>query len=791
LNFTWKQGRERAALPLALAPGNGHGNGGGNGELAQRDSQSPEPLTHERAHLGAAAADIRPTEHAVSPILDGPSAIHIDSLTASISAANVAAISDTALMLRIRGPSAVTRPHVSLFDRSLTKLGDCLCDTGASSAMLISDTALQYLRSLNLVDYVYDLSQEEIGTRQLSTFSDAKDQPYIASIAGIILCVVMEDQRNEAPQRTVTATVNCSVVRRASKFDYLVGTQFLAAKGWIPLVSDHEGRVHCETLSRTGIFLSDPPHPSVLRYLLSHERQARLWTHPEISQRQAQRVRLQPQVATLGAPPPAGPERQPNPRKRYRDEPEDTTEEDSCCSSSSSDASLSQSDLEAVCDDSDNEVVRRPCNGQALPAAETSDTELSDTPSQTYLSNDESSQSDLDEDSNASLPSLGLASSNDSDDEDEDTLSLRSDLWDTSSEEELRSDSDDDDDLDAPAGASGAFPTQANAAAGTSATAHAPPEQQSHGQPTSREGTASDHAESAIHALLEELADERPCRDLPPIAQLHLCTNLLLEDGRAKQAVFVVADDTSSLTPESYYYVENIESTELDFIINAGVVDGLSLIDGSIRIEAVNLKGEDLTLRQGTHVANVYAYTDPFFLSEKDPAREEKMRLYSEYNALSERLMNVIESQPHATKPTLSEICALLDIERDSTAFEEQRKAIHALSPSQITQQLRAGTLHTHQITAHVVPMIDLFAGIGGFAKGAHAALLPDGRMAKVFLAVDNDLEKGRVFQRNNPDVPFLKYSLGNDFSQAKEMIKDFIPSDLLPFAFAYANPPA
>jgi hypothetical protein len=66
------------------------------------------------------------------------------------------------MMLRIRGPVAMSRPHVSLVDRSLTKFGDCLCDTGASSAMLISDAALERLRSLNLVDYVNDLSQEEI-----------------------------------------------------------------------------------------------------------------------------------------------------------------------------------------------------------------------------------------------------------------------------------------------------------------------------------------------------------------------------------------------------------------------------------------------------------------------------------------------------------------------------------------------------------------------------------------------------------------------------------------------------
>jgi len=87
--------------------------------------------------------------------------------------------------------------------------------------------------------------------------------------------------------------------------------------------------------------------------------------------------------------------------------------------------------------------------------------------------------------------------------------------------------------------------------------------------------------------------------------------------------------------------------------------------------------------------------------------------------------------------------------------------------------------------------VIDLFTGIGGFTNRTHAVLLLDGRMPKVFLAVDNDQDKGRVFQRNNPQVPFLKYSLGNDFSLAKEMIKDFVPSDLLPFAFAYANPPA
>jgi hypothetical protein len=238
-----------------------------------------------------------------------------------------------------------------------------------------------------------------------------------------------------------------------------------------------------------------------------------------------------------------------------------------------------------------------------LPAASSSDAESSDTSPPTNLSDDDLSQRDLDDVSYCSLPSLGLASS-DSDD-DEDTLSLRSDLWDTSSEEELRSDSDDDDDADAPAGASGTFPTQTDPAAGTSAPARAPPEQHPHGRPTSHEGSASDHAESAIHALLEELANEKPCQDLKPIAQLHLCSHLLLEHNRTKQSIFVVADDTSGLTPESYYYVENIESTELDFIINAGVVDGLSLIDGSFRVEAVNLKGEDLTLRQGTH-----AFTD-------------------------------------------------------------------------------------------------------------------------------------------------------------------------------------
>jgi hypothetical protein len=59
--------------------------------------------------------------------------------------------------------------------------------------------------------------------------------------------------------------------------------------------------------------------------------------------------------------------------------------------------------------------------------------------------------------------------------------------------------------------------------------------------------------------------------------------------------------------------------------------------------------------------------------------------------------MSVIESQLHAARPTLPELCALLDIERDSTAFEEQRKAIHKLSPRQIVQQLREGTLLTHQ----------------------------------------------------------------------------------------------
>ena len=87
-------------------------------------------------------------------------------------------------------------------------------------------------------------------------------------------------------------------------------------------------------------------------------------------------------------------------------------------------------------------------------------------------------------------------------------------------------------------------------------------------------------------------------------------------------------------------------------------------------------------------------------------------------------------------------------------AFKLQRARIQALSTADIQSSLKHNTLSIQEVTAHIIPCIDLFCGIGGFSKGVHNGVNESGKMIKIFLVLDNDSTRLRAFQRNNTGIP-------------------------------------
>ena len=112
------------------------------------------------------------------------------------------------------------RPHITLHDKNLSPVGHCLCDTGASVSMLISNQQLEILHRKNMVNYVYTYSERETEEQKLTTYSQGAAQPYIKSVAGITFEIIIEEQDNPHANTTQSMTINCSVVHNASKPDF-------------------------------------------------------------------------------------------------------------------------------------------------------------------------------------------------------------------------------------------------------------------------------------------------------------------------------------------------------------------------------------------------------------------------------------------------------------------------------------------------------------------------------------------------------------------------------------------
>ncbi len=193
--------------------------------------------------------------------------------------------SDLSRMKRIRGPSNLGRPHITLYDKNLSPLGHCLCDTGASVSMLISNKKFEILRGKGMVNYVYKYSDEEAHERQLNTYSSGPAQPYIDSLAGITFYLIVEEQDNPENNRIQAVTVNCGVVYNSAKPDFLIGTIFIAAKYIVPLVIRDGVTDTCSTLIRTNGITSDRLHHSASQFLATGRAQLRLWTHDAFGSR--------------------------------------------------------------------------------------------------------------------------------------------------------------------------------------------------------------------------------------------------------------------------------------------------------------------------------------------------------------------------------------------------------------------------------------------------------------------------------------------------------------------------
>jgi hypothetical protein len=255
--------------------------------------------------------------------------------------------------------------------------------------------------------------------------------------------------------------------------------------------------------------------------------------------------------------------------------------------------------------------------------------------------------------------------------------------------------------------------------------------------------------------------------------------------------VFAILATSEGIDPEQLYYIENIASDDLSFIIDAGITDGLSLLEASKAITIINLTEGEIVLTANKHVANVFPCDEQFILSEKDQNRTNKMKLYEEYQSISNALMISIGKYSEDTPTSTQGIaCTTMGSSHTSEAFKSQRTRIQALSSTDIQYSLKHGTLSIQEVTAHIVPCIDLFCGIGGFSKGVHNVVKECGKMFKIFLALDNDSTRLRSFQRNNTGIPTEKHRLGEDIILTKRLIESFVHPDLFPYAYAHAHPP-
>ena len=673
---------------------------------------------------------------------------------------------DMSRMKRVRGPKDLGRPHITLFDRNLNQLGACLCDTGASCSMLISKDELDRLKAKNLVDYVYTFSQGEAESRKLSTFAKAKKQPFLAAIAAVTFFIILEDQNDPDSNQVQSMTLNCSVVHNGAKPDYLAGTYLLAAKAWLPMAIASASQTVCTTLARTSTLVSDPPHPSALRFMLTGTPQDRLWTHPDLIRRHAQRVQnVGPIEAANNV--------QVNRKRHAPSESESSSDDDS---SSTDNSSPGESNTST----SDNASSEESDTSTSTPNSSSSSGSDNENDDDDTSSSDES---DTDDDENEG--DVNTSSSDDSVSEGDGPSSSDSSNKDKKGQ--------------GPSGATDKVRSGQNQHSKSkkvrfeksNTSTDQEKQSSSPSAPTSEDDEIPESIMMAINTITEETlkeVQEGPSRK--QVGVMTVASTTLLRAGSSMQLIFAVLNDTSQIHQDLHYYVENTSSNDVSIIIDAGITDGLSLKRTSKALKAINLTEEDIVIAQGQQIAAIYECDEELILSESDPLHETKMKLYEEYSALSSHLMKAITKCTQSkNRPSYAEVHSLLQ-QQDPEAFATERAALQEMSPTAITTALTTGSLTPQQVTAHILPCIDLFAGIGGFTKGTHNTVLPGGKMVKVFLAIENNMSRMRTFQRNNADVPVISYTLGADMSQARIMLRQYVHTDLWHFMYAHASPP-
>ena len=140
-----------------------------------------------------------------------------------------------------------------------------------------------------------------------------------------------------------------------------------------------------------------------------------------------------------------------------------------------------------------------------------------------------------------------------------------------------------------------------------------------------------------------------------------MACNTQLTPNNKGQTVFAILATHEGIDPERLYYIENISSEDLSFIIDSGITDGLSLLEASKAISAINLTEEEIILTENMHVADIYACDEQFILSGKDEHRTNKMKLYEEYQSISNALMVSIGKHAEDTPTSYQgNICAAM-----------------------------------------------------------------------------------------------------------------------------------
>jgi len=228
-----------------------------------------------------------------------------------------------------------------------------------------------------------------------------------------------------------------------------------------------------------------------------------------------------------------------------------------------------------------------------------------------------------------------------------------------------------------------------------------------------------------------------------------------------------------------------------DLTVSAIVDDGICAIDdvsnGMIRAHVWNTADEPFVLSRGEPLARC-CKAPASIVDKREDGWTEARDLYDAYAASRAELYDRTDGPKDPdTFDAVDGIAALSQV----TITNELRKRIQSMDVESIKDGIRTGSLDVDAVVQSIIPVVTMYDGVGGAATGILTAAPADGRVFKMFLAIDDDDDAINVLRaRTGGAVPVALHSIGTDVADTLDLVLHHVPRSLCDHLLVYASPP-